>query len=435
MARFKWKAYEEQLTQLALASIGEVMDEHPDESFYAAAFHGFYIEEEGQIGVPLLGANTAEAIDEGYSRWGAPDWYWDDIQFVDDEFNKLHEAIQEEACRTDIDHWYKTHSRYMDAMIKVAKSLSAKLKSKKQASKDFVVIVSDEESEDADVILRRCISKTKYKKLFPDDDEFEDYQPTPDGEPVDASWEGYLADLEEHEDEVLKMGQAALPMLLHAMNHRTQKFAAAGLLGLLRIADPKVIELLRKGAATGKDSHYQYAVSLAILGDFEFLFELGENPKTREIVRSGIEGLYRYQVNRCVPYLPLDYRPLDRYFDNKCKPKIKDLWAGSRSIRSRDLKEAFRGLKSPHAEIRIHAAIVLGKDHIPRGDAKKILPMLISQLSDKNTEVRRRTLNAISQWGRVAKPHVRKIRKLIDDPDWHVSNAAYYCVEDIMERR
>jgi hypothetical protein len=36
------------------------------------------------------------------------------------------------------------------------------------------------------------------------------------------------------------------------------------------------------------------------------------------------------------------------------------------SIRSRDLKEAFRGLESPHAEIRIHAAIVLGKDNIPR---------------------------------------------------------------------
>ena len=62
-----------------------------------------------------------------------------------------------------------------------------------------------------------------------DDDEFEDYQPATDGGPADPSWERYLADLEEHEDDVLKMGEAALPMLLHAMNHRTRKFAAAGL--------------------------------------------------------------------------------------------------------------------------------------------------------------------------------------------------------------
>ncbi len=428
MARFKWKAYEDLLTKLALEAIGEVLDDHPDESFYAASFHGFYAEEEGQIAVPLLGVNSHEAIDEGYSTWGPPDWYWDDVPFEDDELDELQAAMQEEACRADVDHWHKTHARFMEAMVKVSKSLTSKLKNKKQASKDFVVVVLDEESEDADELLRRCMSKAKYKKLFPSENDSENDPPLTDVGPAKPGWRPYLAELRAHEDEILQMGKTALPMLLYAMNLPSQRSDAAGMLGQLQIAVPAVIEALRKSAATGKDSHYRSAVSLAILGDFDFLFELSENSKTREIVKSGIAGLYYYRVNDCVSYLPLDYRPIERYFDNKCKPAIKDLWAGSRSIEPRDIEEALRGLESRHAEIRIHAAEVLSKSKALRRHSKKFLPALVEQLSDRSWEVRLRTLFAISDLGKLAKPYAKEIRKLKKDVKGSVRNAAALCL-------
>ena len=426
MARFPWKAYEELLTKLAFNAIVGVMKDHPEESFYAAAFHGFYAEEEGMIAAPLLGANSAEAIDEGYSRWGAANWYWDEIPFEDDKLADLEGALQEEACRGDVDHWYKTHSRFMDAMVKVSKTLTSKLKTRKQASKDFVVIVSDEESEHFEAILQRCMSKAKYKKLFCEEDE----QLVTDSGSADPAWQPFLADISEHDHEILKMGKEALPLLLHAMTLSSQRDAAAAVLGWLRIADPAVVEVLRKGAATGNDSLCECAVALAILGDFDFLFKLSENSKTREIVRSGIEGLYEYPVEQCVPYLPLDLRPLEQYFDNKCKPAIKDLWYGCRSIKPEDMDEAFRGLESRHAEIRSLAAIMLSRSKSLRRRSKTILPKLVAQLSDRNSEVRRATLIGISEWGKAARPYVKEVRKLTKDPNGRVSRTAGHCVKE-----
>ena len=431
MARFNWKAYEQLLTKLAFNAIAGVLKDHPDESFYAAAFHAFYAESEGMIALPLLAANSAEAIDEGYTGWGPPNWYWDEISFENDKLADLQGALEEEACRADVDHWQKTHSRFMDAMVKVSKALTSKLKTRKQASKDFVVIVSDEESGDADALLQRCMSKAKYKKLFPVEDDSEDEQLMANAAPAKPAWKPFLADLEEHDHEIVEMGEAALPMLLHAMNLASQRSAAAGILGWLRIADPTVIEVLRRGAATGKDSLYKCAVSLAILGDFDFLFELSNNSKTREIARSGISGLYRYPVESCAEYLPLDFRPLEQYFDNKYKPAIKDLWAGCRSINAEDMTEAFRGLESPHAEIRILAAIMLSRSKALRRRGKTILPVLVNQLSDPNAAVRRRTLQAIMDWGKMAKPHLKEVRKLTKDPNEMVSYIASICVKNI----
>ena len=430
MARFSWKSYEQLLVKLAFDAVVGVMKDHPNESFYAAAFHEFYAEEEGQISIPWLGANSAEAIDEGYTGWGPPNWYWDEIPFENDQLHDLQGALEDEACRADADHWHKTHSRFMDAMVKVSKALTSKLKIRKQASKDFVVIVSDEESEDADGLLQRCMSKAKYKKLFLEDDS-DGEQLMADAGAADPAWEPYLADLEEHDLEITKMGETALPMLLYAMNLRSQRSAAAEILGWLRIADPRVIEALRRGAATGKDSLYNCAVSLAILGDFDFLFELSKDSKTREIVRSGISGLYEYPVENCKPYLPLDFHPLERYFDDKCKPALKDLWSGCRSINAKDIPEAFRGLDSPHAEIRILAAIMLSTSESLRRRGKTILPRLVSQLSDQNAQVRRRTLQAIMDWGKIAKPYLKEVRKLTKDPDEMVSHIASICVKEI----
>lgn len=430
MARFTWKAYEKLLTKLAYDAIVGVMKDHPTESFYAAAFHGFYAEEEGTITIPLLGANSAEAIDEGYTGWGAPNWYWDEIPFETDKLHDLQGALEDEACRADVDHWYKTHSRFMDAMVKVSKALTSKLKTKKQASKDFVVVVSDEESEDADKLFQRCMSKAKYKKLFLEDDS-KDEQLMANAGPADPAWEPYLADLEEHDHEIVKMGKAALPMLLHAMNLSSQRSAAAEILGWLQIADPTVIEVLRKGAMTGKESLYNCAASLAILGDFDFLFELAEDSKTRDMVRAGIGELFYFSVENCAEYLPLDFRPLERYFDNKCKPALKDLWAGCRSINAKDIKEAFRGMESQHAEIRSLAAIMLSTSESLRRRGKTILPALVSQLSDSNAEVRRRTLQAIMDWGKIAKPYIKEVRKLTKDPNEMVSHIASICVSEI----
>lgn len=176
-------------------------------------------------------------------------------------------------------------------------------------------------------------------------------------------------------------------------------------------------------------------MSLAILGDFDFLFKLSEDSKTRGIVKSGISGLFGYRVDYCQSHLPLDYRPLERYFDNKCKPAIKDMWAGCRTIKADDVEEALRGLESKHAEIRIHAASVLSKHKNIRRRAKKILPALVDQLSDQNSHVRRRVVNAISDWGKDAKPYAKEVRKLLKDPVEIVRYVAEICISEITGRR
>ena len=72
--QFDWRRFEDILIKRCEKAIVAAMNQFPDESFYAAAFHEFYAEEGGMIKLPCLALNTEEEIDdEEDDRWDSAD--------------------------------------------------------------------------------------------------------------------------------------------------------------------------------------------------------------------------------------------------------------------------------------------------------------------------------------------------------------------------
>ena len=57
-----WTALEEALRVAALRHAAEVIDGHPDQTFYAVALHGVSTEESDSIAMPLLALNSLQAL-------------------------------------------------------------------------------------------------------------------------------------------------------------------------------------------------------------------------------------------------------------------------------------------------------------------------------------------------------------------------------------
>jgi Domain of unknown function (DUF4303) len=417
-----WKTVERAVYDGALAAITKLMERQPA-SFYAGAFHEFYAERGGVIAMPCLAANTVEYLEgKDEARWSSADWKWTQIKYANAETRKLHRAIEKAARSGDESLWQKTYERFIDMFVAVAKKLTAQLRKRPRAAKDFGVFVFNEENE-VDV-LKRCMTPARFKKLFPQLQAKLEAAKQRDKSPIDSKLKVYRQELRAYENEILKLGAQALPMLLDALHDENQGWAAADILAKIGIPDPEILRVLKQHALKGNELAVHDTIALALLGEVDFLLELADSAKTRDVAVQGICILYSAWLNWCERPPALDYRPLEQLLEKPgCKGKVKRLNSGSCATEA-DVKEALRGIESKHAAIREHAVSVLGDRRLGVKAAIRILPALAARLQDRNATVRRLAIISLSGWKKTAKPYAAEIRKLFKDPDADVAFTA-----------
>ncbi len=308
-----WTKFEASVTEATSDAAGRIMDRCAA-TFYAVAFHEFYSETEGVIAMPCLAANTTEALaGREDTRWSSADWKWPQLSYENTETRKLHRAIEKEAASRDEDYWYKIHSRFIEAFIRVAKALHRQLKKRQNLYKDFGVFVfaNDDEVE----VLQRCTTPSQFRKLFPDLQTALESQHKLATASEQSKLATYRQDLFKHQSNVLKLRERAIPMLLDALKDKEQGWIAADILGELAIAESRVIDALRSRSRKGAETNFHDTIALALLGDAEFLLTLANSPKTQAVAIEGIMAIYSTAVNDCERNVPLDYGLIERLLE------------------------------------------------------------------------------------------------------------------------
>ncbi len=378
MPLIDWPNVERAVFDAALAAITQLMNRHAA-SFYGVAFHEFYAERDGVIAMPCLAANTEEYLAaKDVSRWSSADWKWTQIKYATAQTRKLHRAIEKVATSGDESLWERTHARFIDAFVNVAKKLTDELRKHPRAGKDFGVFIFHEEDE-VDV-LKRCMTSAKFKKLFPQLQANLEEAKRRGSSPLESKLQIYRQHIREYENEILKLGAQALPMLRHALEDKKQGWAAADLLARIGIPDPDVIRILKQHALKGHEIACHDTIALALLDEVDFLLELADSTKTRDIAIEGICGLYSVWLDLCLQFRTLDYQPLEQLLEKPaCKGKVRDFFSGNCHIDEGDVDEALRGLESKHAVIREHAVTVLGDRRLGAKLATRILPAVAAR--------------------------------------------------------
>jgi hypothetical protein len=445
-SKFDWKKYEAELIKCLEKSIRGVMTEFSDEHFYSAAFHSFYREYGDRIALPCLAVNTEEEIDdECETQWSSPDWYWDDLEYESELLSGQHERLNEFARSVDDGHWEQIHTQWMDALVRVAKQVTARLKKQKQATNDFGFFLFDEESDEADDLLRRCMTPAKFKRLFPQRLEAVERKQAEEKLPASEKLAVYAADLsEENCLKLLAQGKKAIPVLIKVLDGK-HGWHAARLLGLLGIRDKQAIDALRQCVtSTAKSSRIGHAsYSLALLGDIDFLLKLAKKAKTRKIAIDAIKRLYSDFLtgNSAVP-VPLDYRPLERLLEiDACRKPAQsyqrteygfDHALERREIVASDVDEAIRGTTSKYKMIREHAVRCLGNRSLGKAQSEKAMQAIVDRFEDRAVSVRYLASLNIRYWRKSAINHVAAIRKVSrEDPDPDVRDTARCTLQEL----
>ena len=168
------------------------------------------------------------------------------------------------------------------------------------------------------------MTPAKFKKLFPHlQTELEEAKQRVSS-PFDSKLNIYRQDLRRYENEIMKLGTQSVPMLLDALQDEEEAWAAADILAKIGIPDPDVLCVLKQHALQGHELAFHDTTALALLGEVDFLLELADSAKTRDIAVRGICSLYSVWLNWCQERRPLDYRPLEQLLEKPgCKGKIK----------------------------------------------------------------------------------------------------------------
>lgn len=428
-----WKAYESTLLEAATVAATALLDKRRG-AFYAMAFHEFYAEAGDHIALPCLAAHTEERLagDES-SRWSSPDWHWTDIKYQNRALRHLHRVLDREAMEQEMAAWEATYARLVEAFVRVAKQLSRKLAKHPRAGKDFGVFVFTD-ADDSARVLQRCMTPKKFKRLFPDLEEELAGRRQLEASADDVKLARYRRDIRQHHDDILRLGDKAIPMLLEALQDDGQAWAAADLLGKHGNANPEVIETLRRRASAGHETRFHEAGALALLGDIDFLLKLAESAKAAEVAVRGIALRTSCAASDCQRDIPLDYRPIEALLEIPAAKKqaARELnETSSIDIVPSDVEEALRGLGSKHVAVRVHACGVLGERRLGKKAGERVLPELAGCLQDRSATVRRLAIVALSGWKKAARPWVGEIRKRFKDPSDSVATTARHYAKEI----
>lgn len=417
--RFDWPAFESSLQDELLHAYRQTLE--GGGPVYAIALHGIYRELDYVISLPIAAAALAEGAppgDEGGFhgvRWNPADWAHPDIALRQPTAEALRDAITREATRGSQAHFRRVEARYMRVIVRVTRRLRDALPRHVPVTDDFVAFVHDEDGGAA--LAARTIPKRRYEALFAPQVERAAERARVRAMP-EAERAALLVDRlrgsagrEEAGRELLAIGPAAVPALLAVVHDAEMGWDAARLLAGIGEATDAVIAALRARAAESR----WHAMALGALGDHEWL--------AAQPTAVAVQGL-------CAPLRritgargPLRYAPLEAYLDGapdevrEAVEEVLEVGSGLGTITVDDLPEALRGLRSPHAVIRWHAAGALWDRGLGRRAGRLALPALVEALADPHPLVRRIAILSIEAWKADAAPHLPAIEPLRDDPD------------------
>ncbi len=430
---FDWQQLESTIADVAENAVVAWMKKNPSQRAYAFAFHECYRELDGVITIPQLGVNSIQKTtvnyddeDEGW-KWNSADWHWLNILPARSSLAKLEAKLTTEACRSTQTHWLKCEKRFHSILVRVAKLLYRKFAEHAQTTDDFFVYI-DDEGGDIETI-RRTIPAKLFTKHFA---KFE--KPSLDAHGISPKelLAKYLDEIYTYENEILAFGQEAIDPLIQKLDDPTDGWAAAGLLADLNQPTKAVISALRKHTSAHTGMAEFCSMALFSLGDVEFLFSLVGNEKTRCHAIMGITNGLKVGDSKHKPPIPLDYRHVERLLalnSAKIKKQVsKELAPGSSfiEIAESDLEELLRGLSTPHAVIRQHAACVSDRRALGAKVGKILLPILADKLNDPVANVRRLALLSLSYSKAAAKPYHPQMKRLQKDSDANVREIARY---------
>ena len=427
-----WSQFEDTVSDAVWQSLATTLDNSEASSFYAAAFHLFYAEEDGEIDLPCLALNSVATRKASPDEtWSPADWDYVEIDYETAQVKKHHRAIVKDAGGGDIEHWHTSFTAFMNVFVRVAKTVSKKLRSHSKTASDFDVFVLHEDSEEADQWLLASTSEKQFKKLFPNRwQEMVDRKSLEHGSTA-QKLAYYAKNLFEYGPNVLELGSTSVPMLLDALKDSDDGWLAADLLGRLGVRSSNVIHALRRYAHRS----FHETGALIRLGDFDYVLALVEREHTREQAIEGIKTLYGDST------LPLDYGPIERLLQlTPYRRAIETPWSSVvpfhfcltfRTIGADDLDEALRGLKARHRMIRAHAVACLGDRRVGVKNARRVLDALVGTFSDRSFMVRRLAALQLPHWKKAALPYKKDLRRLTRDANPDVRDAARYSLREL----
>lgn len=451
-----WKALEPLIVEDATRALRALLDENPGEQFYAAAFHGMYRELDGPIYLPSLCANSVGARegdepsgDFWSAEWNPADWRWDEIQFSSAALDAAADAACEITRNDTREGWLLAQQECIDMLVSAARKVRAALGDAPQLTPDFVLFLHDEENSLE--LACRCIGDAAFHSLFPKEALAQRERMRVAALPAEerVSWlvgrlgrfDGQPVDAEEAEKWLIDIGAPAVPALIEQLARPRGRFGceAARMLGRIGLATPEVLAALRSKllAPADKPTHAWCAATLAYLDDSGWLFErLAEWRGEPDRAAVAIRGL-------CAPYssfrdptpVTLDYRPLETLLSGPATEVAvvhEKLRPGSSycTLRAAEIDEALRGLASPHALVRRHAASLLEERGLGAEAGGRILPALADRLAhDENADVRWQAVRGLMAWKRAALPWQAAVRHATrHDAEERVREAARQCL-------
>jgi hypothetical protein len=440
-----WTHFENSLHDAAFAALASILTEHLEHRFYGFSLQGSYREEDGVMSLPLLSANSNEAFaldhpqgshDWMGERWNPGDWRWSEVSaFRTPEIIELESQLEAYACSGSVAHWRRTEKRFLTALVSVCRRLRRSLLDDPAISDrltDDFVVFPVEEGPLGESLLRRCVTPTQFRRLFPalvkdEDSRAKLSSRTLDGQisyHVDALISPRGEVLAEQPDEALRrIGPPAIPALLPLLPHPHIGWNVAVLLGEIGEATPEILEALRdqlrrparKGKASAADQTHRNCVAraLGLLGDASWLVQQLTSgtwgAQSDDLLITGLCHPLRSFRDRALRAPAIDYGPLEAVL--KARPELLEQVEealkpgnGFCTLRPAEVDEAIRGLTLELTVLRAHAACVLGDRALGRAAASRILPALAKALDDREERVRYLALLSLTDWKRQAVP-------------------------------
>ncbi len=384
---------------------------HPDETFYALAFHGGYAERGRRIDGPIVGANSEEGFREMHAepdlergfdgvRWHPPDWRYEQLDLPGAATANIRMYRRLNAIGRDgsLAAWDRLFARHERAIVDAARELARRARAgdggfgKLRRASDFVVFCYDG-SRDGAAVARKTIPAKVFARLFPEQAPRAKARADLERLPPDALARHAISRFgvfeppmtsEEAVDALVRLGAAAVPALIEALDHPERGGKAA--MTLARIGAPaaaSAADALLAQVRRGTDASMWSANALGALGRLDDLAALTARANTRD---DAIRGLARGR--------PRSYAHLTALLDRKDRAITKAiadaLRPGSAAYAASpdDLPLLLDTARSKHAVLRRDVACALSNDALERVRARAAA-CLTALLDDRDAEVRR----------------------------------------------
>lgn len=253
MARFAWKAFEDELFESMHRALVKHARAHRPKAVYALGLHGLYAQEGERIDLPCLaiGVSAGSPPSRGElsdTRWNPADWRYPDIRYAG--ARALGTRVTAEATRGDAARWRRTCARLEDALGTVVARLRDAAPSIYPVTADFVAAIFEEEC--APDRVRRTVPPALFARVFAAEVEREAARrarqrasPATRATMLVAALGG--PDGDEAADGLVTLGAPAIPPLLQLLDDPKRGWEGAMLLGLIgrslcRDAEPEDVD-------------------------------------------------------------------------------------------------------------------------------------------------------------------------------------------------